>query len=147
MVLASRRETVRLGRRIARLLAPGDLVLLEGELGAGKTFLARAIARALGVDSREIGSPTFTLVHEYETERATLLHVDLYRLLDGPRAEVERLGLRERRAEGAILVVEWGTGAAAALGGGPTLSVDLAIVNPRQRSARIGGARAGELET
>jgi tRNA threonylcarbamoyladenosine biosynthesis protein TsaE len=146
MVLASRRETVRLGRRIARLLAPGDMVLLDGELGAGKTFLARAIARALGVDSREVGSPTFNLVHEYETKVATLLHVDLYRL-EGNREQIERLGLRERRAEGAVLVVEWGAAVADALGGAPTISVELAIASARQRDARFGGARAGELVT
>src|SRR5580704_17261493 len=122
MLLASRRDTVRLGKRIAAVLIPGDLVLFQGGLGAGKTFLVRAIARALGVDSRQIGSPTFTLVHEYEAPRATVLHADLYRLVDeGPR-RIEELALRERRADGAILLVQWGEGAVAFLVGEPALA-------------------------
>jgi tRNA threonylcarbamoyladenosine biosynthesis protein TsaE len=145
MLLASRRDTVRLGRRIAQLLAPGDLVILQGDLGAGKTFLVRAIARSLGVDSRQVASPTFTLVHEYETSRATLLHVDLYRLLDAGPAEVERLGLRERRGEGAIVLVEWGAQAVAAIGGDPTVSIELTIAGQNQRTARIAGSRADDL--
>ena len=118
--LASRRDTTRLGGRIAAVLEPGDLVLLSGDLGAGKTFLARAIARARGVPTDiAIASPTFTLVQEYETPNGALLHVDLYRLreegLDAKVSpatvrEVRRLGLAERRAEGAILLVEWGHG-------------------------------------
>src|SRR5579859_1919681 len=110
--LENRRDTTRLGSAIARQLRPGDLVVLSGDLGAGKTFLARAIARALGVGARDrVTSPTFTLIHEHETSKGTLLHVDLYRLLDSPvslATEVARLGLRERRRDGAILVVEWG---------------------------------------
>jgi tRNA threonylcarbamoyladenosine biosynthesis protein TsaE len=159
MLLASRRETTGLGRRIAAILEPGDLVLLDGDLGAGKTFLARAILRALGVRAR-VTSPTFTLIQEYETVRASVLHVDLYRLLDIPRAggstttlreppsigaEIARLGLRERRAEGAILLVEWGTGGVAALGGEPALSVTLSIRGASVREAKFAGPRAGRL--
>ena len=108
------REWRRFGERIAAALAPGHLVLLCGELGAGKTFLARAIGRALGIPtSMAIASPTFTLVQEYVTTRGTLLHADLYRLRDETDAaktlaEARRLGLSERRDEGAMLLVEWG---------------------------------------
>src|SRR3954451_20466786 len=106
VVLDTRRDTIQLGRHIAEKLAAGDLVLLSGDLGAGKTFLARAIARALGVPvSVAIASPTFTLVQEYETPRGTLLHADLYRLRDEGETtirDVRRLGLAERRSEGAI---------------------------------------------
>ncbi len=117
--LATRRDTTDLGATIAERLQPGDLVVLSGELGAGKTFLARAIARALGVPADvAIASPTFTLVQEYETPRGTLLHADLYRLRDQPDAarEVRRLGLAERCDEGAIVLVEWGEGFEAELG-------------------------------
>lgn len=149
--LPTRRDTTRLGGRIAAVLEPGDLVLLSGDLGAGKTFLARAIARAAGVPSREaIASPTFTLVQEYETKKGTLLHADLYRLhdADDPRkviTEVERLGLAERRAEGAILLVEWGEGAEDALGRDIALTVAIAFGADQIRRATIDGIRAESL--
>lgn len=145
--LSTRRDTTRLGARVASVLAPGDLALLSGDLGAGKTFLARAIARALGVPSEiAIASPTFTLVQEYETARGALLHVDLYRLRDDAApekaaAEVRRLGLAERRAEGAILLVEWGDGLEAELGGPAELSVTL-TVRGAGREAALTGPRA-----
>lgn len=135
--LRTRRDTTRLGQRIADAVAAGDLVLLSGDLGAGKTFLARAFARSFGVSTdMAIASPTFTLVQEYETSRGMLLHVDLYRLRDedvkGPPSEttlrdVRRLGLAERRAEGAVLVVEWGTDLEAELGGAADLVVSLSL--------------------
>jgi tRNA threonylcarbamoyladenosine biosynthesis protein TsaE len=124
-------------------------VLLGGDLGAGKTFLAGAIAHALGVDAGEqVTSPTFGLVHEYPTPRGILLHVDLYRLHDGsvPLAEaVARLGLRERRAEGAILLVEWGADAVEALGGHPALMVELTVAGASARVARLTGPSASAL--
>jgi tRNA threonylcarbamoyladenosine biosynthesis protein TsaE len=142
MHLKTRRETHKLGRAIAAKLRPGDLVVLSGDLGAGKTFLARAIARGLGVpESVRITSPTFTLVQEYDTTRGTLLHADLHRLLgDKLRAEVERLGLRERRAEGCIVIVEWGEDAIDWLGGGPTLVVKLTTAR-EGREATLSDAR------
>lgn len=139
--LRSRRDTTRLGAAIARVLEPGDLVVLAGDLGAGKTFLARAIARALGV-KEAVTSPTFTLVQEYATDRAPLLHVDLYRLRESktPLAqEIARLGLRERRAEGAILLVEWGEDAIDALGGDPSLVVRLRVTGDTTRGATLSG--------
>lgn len=154
--LASRRATIRLGGRIAEVLGPGDLLLLSGDLGAGKTFLARAIARAIGVGSAiAIASPTFTLVQEYATAKGTLLHVDLYRLRDdatlgrapseATSVDVLRLGIAERRAEGAIVVVEWGEGLEEELGGPATLAVALTL-DATGRRARITGSGAPLLE-
>jgi tRNA threonylcarbamoyladenosine biosynthesis protein TsaE len=142
LALGTRRATRRLGLAIARSLDAGDLVLLCGDLGAGKTFLARAIARGLGV-SAAMTSPTFTLVREIDTSKGLLVHADLYRLRgDALDAETRRLGLRERRAEGALLVVEWGEEALEALGGNPDLVVTLAIEGPHARAATLWGPKA-----
>jgi tRNA threonylcarbamoyladenosine biosynthesis protein TsaE len=149
ILLRSRRETVRLAVGVAGVLEPGDLVLLSGDLGAGKTFFARALLRALGVDARvPVASPTFTLVQEYAAPRGDILHVDLYRLLEGRApldVEVARLGLRERRAEGAVLVVEWGESALDALGGAAAVALRLRIRSEHAREADVSGARASIL--
>jgi tRNA threonylcarbamoyladenosine biosynthesis protein TsaE len=143
--LPSRRETKRLGSAIGAILAPGDLVVLSGDLGAGKTFLTRCIARSLGI-TESVTSPTFTLVHEYATAKAVLVHADLYRLREElVDREVARLGLRERRWEGAILVVEWGEEAFDALGGDPAVAIRLAITGPHQRLAMLSGRRASDI--
>ncbi len=131
------------------MLEPGDLVVLGGELGAGKTFLAGAIVHALGVDDGQaVTSPTFTLVHEYATPRGLVLHADLYRLREGRaplEVEIERLGLRERRGEGAILLVEWAVDAIEALGGSPRLVVELSRGGRNARSATLDGPAASVL--
>jgi tRNA threonylcarbamoyladenosine biosynthesis protein TsaE len=98
-------ETVELGRQLARELAPHGVVLLIGNLGAGKTTLAKGIAEGLGAANRdEVSSPTFTLIHEYGEGR--VYHVDLYRL-DEPR-EVESLGLEDLFERDALTLIEWG---------------------------------------
>ena len=100
----SEQETAAIGRELARSLGAGDVVLLVGDLGAGKTALVRGIAEGLGVDPNEVSSPTFTLVQEYSGGRLPLYHVDLYRLND-PR-EIDDLGLDEI-AEDGVLAIEW----------------------------------------
>jgi tRNA threonylcarbamoyladenosine biosynthesis protein TsaE len=134
--LSSRRDTVRLAQRLARALAPGDLVILEGDLGAGKTFFTRALCRALGVPPEvRVTSPTFTLVHEH-TGRLPIRHADLYRLHDAD--EVAALGLREQRADGALLVVEWGGPYLDALGG-DGLILRIAVSPAGEREAQVSG--------
>ncbi len=152
--LPTRRATIRLGRAHGEAIAPGDLVILEGGLGAGKTFMVRAAVRALGVPEEvPVASPTFTLVTEYGPDvraRVPLVHADLYRLLGGADldGEIAELGLRARRGEGWALVVEWGGDAFEALGG-DGVRIEIALRSPRDdgagearptRVARIHGA-------
>jgi len=105
LFLADEAATERLGARLATRLRPRDVVALEGELGTGKTTLARALLRAAsGRPALIVPSPTFTLVEVYETPRGTFWHFDLYRL-ESPEQAFE-LGWEEARAEG-IVLVEW----------------------------------------
>jgi len=99
----SESETSAVGRQVAATLSAGAVVLLYGDLGAGKTAFVRGLAEGLGVSPAEVSSPTFTLVQEYRG-RMTLFHVDLYRLND-PR-EIDDLGLDEMAVEG-VLAIEW----------------------------------------
>ncbi|HEV2400862.1 MAG TPA: tRNA (adenosine(37)-N6)-threonylcarbamoyltransferase complex ATPase subunit type 1 TsaE [Candidatus Sulfotelmatobacter sp.] len=103
----SAEETIAFGRTLANLLAPSKLVLLRGDLGAGKTTLVKGIAAAFEAASEEdVTSPTFTLIHEYRGPRANLYHIDLYRI-DTPR-ELDTLALDDLRSENSILLIEWG---------------------------------------
>ena len=100
-------ETIALGRQLASLLAPPKLVLLRGDLGAGKTTLVKGIAEGFQAASQEdVTSPTFTLVHEYRGPQATLYHIDLYRV--DTQRELETLGLDDLMAEDSVLLIEWG---------------------------------------
>jgi tRNA threonylcarbamoyladenosine biosynthesis protein TsaE len=100
--------TLALGETLAEMLRPPMLVILRGEVGAGKTTLVKGIAAALGAAVEEdVTSPTFTLVHEYESERVHLFHLDLYRL--ETEEQIAVLGLEEMLAEpNALVLVEWG---------------------------------------
>ena len=100
-------ETIAFGRTLAEFLTPPKLVLLRGDLGAGKTTLVKGIAAAFDAAAEEdVTSPTFTLVHEYRGPRAILYHIDLYRV-DTPR-ELETLALDDLRSESSLLLIEWG---------------------------------------
>ena len=107
MITHSAEETIAFGRTLTGLLAPPRLVLLRGELGAGKTMLIKGIAAGFEAASEEdVTSPTFTLVHEYRGPKANLYHIDLYRI-DTPR-QLETLGLDDLVAENSVLLIEWG---------------------------------------
>nr|MBU6202651.1 tRNA (adenosine(37)-N6)-threonylcarbamoyltransferase complex ATPase subunit type 1 TsaE [Acidobacteriota bacterium] len=97
--------TARVARLISDELRPRDVLLLTGELGAGKTTFTKALCAALGITD-VVTSPTFTLVHEYVGGRLSVVHSDLYRL--ERTGELDDLGLEEARRRGAVLVVEWG---------------------------------------
>jgi tRNA threonylcarbamoyladenosine biosynthesis protein TsaE len=103
----SAEETIAFGRTLAELLAPPKIVLLRGDLGAGKTTLVKGIAAAFeAAEEEDVTSPTFTLIHEYRGPRANLYHIDLYRI--DTQRELETLGLDDLRSENSVLLIEWG---------------------------------------
>jgi len=126
--------TEALGARIAAGIRPGDTIALEGDLGAGKTTLARTILRALGVRGA-VPSPTFTLVQHYETPRMPVSHYDLYRIEQAE--ELDQLGLEEALANGAVLI-EWAERAGDRLPA-DALHVSLAQDRQQQRAATLSG--------
>jgi tRNA threonylcarbamoyl adenosine modification protein YjeE len=136
--LPTRRATKRLARSIAEALQPGDAVILSGALGSGKTFLVRALCRALGLEEGvRVVSPTFTLIRELPTV-PPVAHADLYRLASP--ADAHELGLAELRESGRVLLVEWGEAHAAAIGPDHLL---LAIeLGPRRARLVASGARS-----
>jgi tRNA threonylcarbamoyladenosine biosynthesis protein TsaE len=103
----STEETIALGRELASQLAPPKLVILRGDLGAGKTTLVKGIAEGFHAASHDdVTSPTFTLIHEYRGPAATLYHIDLYRI--DTQRELETLGLDDLITEHSVLLIEWG---------------------------------------
>jgi len=100
-------ETIALGRELASQLAPPKIVVLRGDLGAGKTTLVKGIAEGFNAASHDdVTSPTFTLIHEYRGPSVTVYHIDLYRI-DTPR-ELETLGLDDLMTDNSVLLIEWG---------------------------------------
>ena len=132
----SEAETEALGQELARELRPGSVVLISGNLGAGKTALVRGLAAGLGIDPGDVTSPTFTLVHEYRGGRLALYHVDLYRL---DRAAAEDLGLEELGGADGALAIEWPDRLTHALPG--ARRVDIAIVDDTTRRIEVGSRR------
>ncbi len=103
---ATEADTLALGERIGTRVLAGDLIVLNGELGAGKTVLVRGIATGMGVDPAAVRSPTFVLHHVYGAGEHVLHHIDLYRL--GPSADIRLLDIDELLAAGGVVIVEWG---------------------------------------
>jgi len=103
----SAEETTDLGRRLAADLKPGSVVLLRGELGAGKTTMVKGIAEGFGAaEAASVTSPTFTLIHEYRGPEVILYHIDLYRI--DTQRELDTLAIDDLLAPNSILLIEWG---------------------------------------
>jgi tRNA threonylcarbamoyladenosine biosynthesis protein TsaE len=103
----SAEETTELGRRLAVDLKPGTIVLLRGDLGAGKTTMVKGIAEGFqAAKAEDVTSPTFTLIHEYRGPEVTLFHIDLYRI--DTQRELDTLALDDLMAPQSILLIEWG---------------------------------------
>ena len=129
-------ETIQAGAGVGRSLRGGDVVLLYGDLGAGKTAFVRGLAAGLGIDPEEVTSPTFTIVQEYRGP-VSLQHVDLYRLSS---AEVSELGLEELAGATAVLAVEWAERLPHPLQP-PVIEVHIAAI-PEGRRIRVQRIRA-----
>lgn len=140
VALPGEEATAALARRLAGALAPGDLVALRGDLGAGKSALCRALIRAVTEEDAEVPSPTFTLVQTYDTDIGPVWHFDLYRL-SGPD-EVTELGWDEARAE-AVLLVEWPDRLGPLLPA-DRLDIEMSFAGPTERRARLTGHGAWE---
>ena len=128
----SETETQEVARRVAAGLKPGNVLLLSGDLGAGKTAFVRGLAEGLGIDPDEVSSPTFTLVHEYRGGRLTLYHADLYRV---DRAAADDLGLEEMGIADGVLAIEWPDRLSHTIPG--ATMVTLEIVDDTTRRIRI----------
>jgi tRNA threonylcarbamoyladenosine biosynthesis protein TsaE len=130
-VTHSEEETATLARELGTQLKAGEVILLSGTLGAGKTAFVRGLAAGLGIDPEEISSPTFTLVHEYRGGRLTLYHADLYRL---EKAATEELGLEEMGVADGVLAIEWPDRLTHALPGARDVTIDIVDEGTRRIS-------------
>jgi tRNA threonylcarbamoyladenosine biosynthesis protein TsaE len=138
VISESEEQTTAAGERLGAQLKAGDVVLLYGDLGAGKTAFVRGIARGLGADPEEVSSPTFTIVQQYGGAGPTLYHVDLYRL---DPDEVDDLGLDDLVSGEGVVAIEW----AERWRGRPddVVEVTLAETSDNHRSIRIRTGPAG----
>ena len=114
MITRSAEETIALGRSLASSLAPPKIVLLRGDLGAGKTTLVQAICRGYGV-TEEVTSPTYAIVHEYAAPRSSVYHLDLYRLAD--ERDLTNIAWDDIVSANALVLVEWAERAGSRLPG------------------------------
>jgi tRNA threonylcarbamoyladenosine biosynthesis protein TsaE len=130
-VTHSEDETATVARELAALIQPGDVILLAGNLGAGKTAFVRGLAAGLGIDPEEVSSPTFTLVHEYRGGRLTLYHADLYRL---DKVATEDLGLEEMGVADGVLAIEWPDRLSHALPGARAIDIEIVDESTRRIS-------------
>jgi len=129
----SEEATAEVARALAADLKAGAVLLLSGQLGAGKTAFVRGLAAGLGIEPDEVSSPTFTLVHEYRGGRLTLYHADLYRL---EKTTTEDLGLEEKAVAEGVLAIEWSDRLMHPLRGAVTVNID--IVDETTRRITVG---------
>lgn len=130
-VTHSEDETTTVARELAADVKAGDVILLSGNLGAGKTAFVRGLAAGLGIDPEEVSSPTFTLVHEYRGGRLTLYHADLYRL---DRVATDDLGLEEMGVADGVLAIEWPNRLSHPMPGARTIEIEIVDENTRRIS-------------
>lgn len=133
IVSHSESETHALASKLVPLFKPGDLLVLKGELGAGKTVFVRGLAEALGLDAEAVNSPSYTIVNEYLGERP-LFHFDLYRLQDP--SELYEIGWDDYLQRQGLIVVEWGDKAAECLPSAYYL-LDFSIVDEQTRQINL----------
>ena len=126
-------DTRSIASALARDLAMGSVLLLSGDLGAGKTAFVRGLAEGLGIDPDEVTSPTFTIVHEYRGGRLPLIHVDLYRL---DRADLDDIGLDQDLAATGVVAIEWSERLSRSIPG--AVSVSIADRGGDRRDITIG---------
>jgi tRNA threonylcarbamoyladenosine biosynthesis protein TsaE len=129
--------TLALGERIGTRVEAGDVILLSGQLGAGKTVLVRGIATGMGIDPALVRSPTFVLHHIYRAGAKVLHHIDLYRL--GPSADIRLLDIDEMLESGGVVVVEWGEHAARDQDASASISIDIEPNGSRLITLAPGG--------
>ena len=130
-VTRSEDETADVAHELAAGLKAGDVLLLSGNLGAGKTAFVRGLASGLGIDPEDVSSPTFTLVHEYRGGRLTLYHADLYRL---ERIATEEIGLEEMGVADGVLAIEWPDRLAHAMPGARKVHIEIVDEKTRRIS-------------
>jgi tRNA threonylcarbamoyladenosine biosynthesis protein TsaE len=131
LVTHSEQETADAARTLAGTLKSGEVILLSGNLGAGKTAFVRGLAAGLEIDPEDVSSPTFTLVHEYRGGRLTLYHADLYRL---DKVATEDLGLEEMGVSDGVLAIEWPDRLAHSLPGAREVRIEIVDENTRRIS-------------
>ena len=133
----SEEDTIAYARQIAEHLQPGDVLLLSGNLGAGKTAFVRGLAAGLGIPAEDVSRPTFTLVHEYGPGRLKLFHADLYRL---DRAATADLGLEELGLTDGVLAIEWPDRLTHALPGATRVEIEWVDDTTRRITVRVTGS-------
>src|SRR5688572_24116545 len=139
-VTHSEDETIAVAREFAQSLRAGDVVLLSGTLGAGKTAFVRGLAQGLGISADEVSSPTFTIVHEYRGGRLALYHADLYRL---ERTATEDIGLEEMGVKDGVLAIEWPDRLTHAIPDARAIAIEIVDDTTRRILVENGGGRAG----